>query len=511
MSSQPQPRAQRDPLTVTHPEVLDREWAYPENRAAGLHPDQLTSGSGKQVWRLAPCCGVPHQVFIEPWLRRGRQPRCPNCVPNNLTVTHPETLEREWAYPENDADGLDPTRLVARGRKSRVSAWRRSPCCGRVHRAPINTWFAKDNPRICPDCNRDEPLTLTHPELLDLEWAYPENETAGLDPARLTAASHKQAWRIPSCCGVPHQAIIANWFYRGRVPRCPACVPNNLTVTHPEVLEREWAYAENETAGLEPLLLTSGSGRKAWRIPPCCGVPHQAVITHWIGKTGGVPECPVCDVADPLTLTHREVLAVEWMYPENEAEGLDPAHLSAGSFKLAWLRPPCCNIAQPRRIADRFLYGGSECMECSTAGTSIQETRLFEELATYYPTLAQDVAIARTGGGRNWRVDMTGEAVTSHMSPHEYAHGERVRFVVEFDGEYWHGPNNPTGKPREPFDRDKADDLRAQGYKVIRVREGALALLHPDDIQVPAGASATLVAELVVQRLTGLGLPPHSP
>jgi hypothetical protein len=71
--------------------------------------------------------------------------------------------------------------------------------------------------------------------------------------------------------------------------------------------------------------------------------------------------------------------------------------------------------------------------------------------------------------------------------------------VIEFDGSYWHGPEFPT---KLAEDRAKAEDLRAQGYTVIRVRETPLTPLHPHDVTVPFLAPAADVARIVLTRLT---------
>jgi very-short-patch-repair endonuclease len=74
--------------------------------------------------------------------------------------------------------------------------------------------------------------------------------------------------------------------------------------------------------------------------------------------------------------------------------------------------------------------------------------------------------VLRTDGRRGgyWKVDIL---------------STELKLIIEFDGSYWHGPEFPN---KLAEDRAKADDLRGQGYTVIRVREAPLTRLHPHDV-----------------------------
>jgi hypothetical protein len=64
--------------------------------------------------------------------------------------------------------------------------------------------------------------------------------------------------------------------------------------------------------------------------------------------------------------------------------------------------------------------------------------------------------------------------------------------LVEFDSSYWH-----AGADQQAADARKAKQLRAAGWRVVRLREAPLTVLHSDDITVPFfDAKATAVALL---------------
>lgn len=112
-------------------------------------------------------------------------------------------------------------------------------------------------------------------------------------------------------------------------------------------------------------------------------------------------------------------------------------------------------------------------------------------------------------------------AVHSHRLPRQWNSGRRSlwtvdifipehKLVIEFDGEHWHGPSHPGGSEEYEAalvrDKAKADDLREQGYRVIRVRQGRLPLLHPDDLSVPRTARIAEVGRRLLQHTRALGI-----
>jgi hypothetical protein len=92
-------------------------------------------------------------------------------------------------------------------------------------------------------------------------------------------------------------------------------------------------------------------------------------------------------------------------------------------------------------------------------GRSIQEILIAFEVCAFVPF---DIDAHRVhSGGRAWRVDM----VLADLG-----------LLVEFDSSYWH-----AGADKQAADARKSEQLRAAGWRVVRLREAPLTLLHPDE------------------------------
>ena len=102
-------------LATVNP-VLAKEWHPTKN--GNLNPEDITSGSSKEVWWLCPK-GHSYSMVINQRTKRGYG--CPYCSGrrvlkgiNDLATTNPE-LAKEWNYEKNS--GLTPCDVTAGSRK----------------------------------------------------------------------------------------------------------------------------------------------------------------------------------------------------------------------------------------------------------------------------------------------------------------------------------------------------------------------------------------------------------
>ena len=102
-------------LATVNP-VLAKEWHPTKNE--NLNPEDITSGSSKEVWWLCPK-GHPYSIVVNQRTKRGYG--CPYCSGhrvlkgiNDLATTNPD-LAKEWNYDKNI--DLTPCDVTAGSRK----------------------------------------------------------------------------------------------------------------------------------------------------------------------------------------------------------------------------------------------------------------------------------------------------------------------------------------------------------------------------------------------------------
>jgi hypothetical protein len=111
---------------------------------------------------------------------------------------------------------------------------------------------------------------------------------------------------------------------------------------------------------------------------------------------------------------------------------------------------------------------------------SKHETQIFVLVSYVLGTGQQGLRIQ--AGGRAARADMAFD-----LAGHD-------KFVVEYDGAYWHSG-------QEERDLRKNLMMRGAGYRVIRLREDPLGPIAPEDLVVPAQASAVACARIALLHL----------
>ena len=305
-------------------------------------------------------------------------------------------------------------------------------------------------------------------DTLMTEWDHEKNLSLGLDPAKLTAQSNKQAYW---CCEHGHswkKRIQSRTLYSSG---CPTC--KSLGFLHPE-LTRE--IFDPKSQRVDPFEIPAGSNKKLEWI---CSKGHRwkcavylRVKSSYISKAGdqkgsGCPECGNKKVGKDNNLFFiNPELCKEWDYEKNTVQ---PNEILAGSHTKVWWK--CSKDHSFQAVVKDRCFRGTGCGRCS-AQTSRPEIRVIAELSVVFGEIQPRARV-----GKIW-IDVLLET---------------IKVAVEYDGAFYH-------KPRFEKDVEKNKNLESLGYQVIRLREGGLKKIADNDIQVPVnGLNKTHIDDLLQQ------------
>lgn len=433
-------------------------------------------------------------VALEASGRRVKQPRPRKPKPGRAVAdTHP-ALVSVWA-PYNEYGPED----VSAGSHYQPY-WHCD--AGRGH----EDWFAEVCNRAagsgCPRCfsepTFEESVAGVYPSLVP-SWS----QRNVLPPEAMFAGSDEPVfWRcLSEDSHAEWEARIGN---RARGTDCPDCWRERrgrpdegeaVADTHPDLVPA-W-HEENDRS---PWDVSAGAHYVAkWR---CLAKPHhpdwsaevrfRALLGTgcWPCSFEPAPGESVGDLFPPLLLA--------W----HEDNTRDPFSVSPSSPYLAKWK--CVSDAThpdwTTSVYSRAIEGAG-CAECRWAllvtGTSEAEIRLRAELASRWRKCSGPVSLPKSNGAGVWHCDILIRSANG------------AGLVVEYDGEYWHGRGSTRGPESQAlYDAAKADDLREQGYLVIRVREGSLPVLHGDDVHIPRRRrpDVSAVADAIHQRAARAGL-----
>lgn len=536
----------RNSLAVTHP-ALAAQWHPSLN--GKLRPDERKSGSQQKAWWLCDC-GMAWRARIA---ARADGQGCPACTgrvatPTNCLAHVAPEVAAEW-HPSKNGD-LTPSDVKARS--SRLVWWR-------CPKSEEHEWEAKVTERAgsrrrgCPFCGGQrvapsESLAAIHPELAE-QWVGSDR---GVGPGDVRPGSNIRAtWR----CERGHEWT-TSMKKRTSGQGCPYCAGKRTTMEtslahlYPAIAA-EWHPSKNGRA--TPDQITPGSNKKRWWT---CDNGHAwHAVVHSRVQDNGCPYCArklvtpetslaaenpelasqwhptkngdvtpsdvfanarakrwwLCDNGHdwdaPVFIRHRGIgcrfcagqeatpetslaaerpdVAAEW-HPTLNGDRSPDQFRPASSEDAWWQCPRNPEHAWSARIAHRTL-SGSGCPRCKLLPHSHQQFSLAHEIKVFIDFDLEDHKIRVKG--QIWDVDIV---------------LRDQQIAIEFDGFYWH-------RDKQDLDRKKADELRAQGWRVIRVRESPLEALHPDDVEVPAqdgklAANATLrqVEVLLGEPISGL-------
>ena len=208
-------------LATLHPDLV-KEWHPIKN--GDLMPEDISSGSGKEVWWLCPE-GHTYSMVVNQRTKRGYG--CPYCSGhrairgiNDLATTNPE-LSEEWNYEKNN--NLTPYDVTAGSHKK---VWW---LCGKGH--PYEQFIIKRANRgySCPYCSghkvlRDFNDLATLNPLLAKEWHPTKN--GDVTPYDVTTGSGKKAWWL---CPLGHEYTATIRDRNSDNTQCPICNSKSQT------------------------------------------------------------------------------------------------------------------------------------------------------------------------------------------------------------------------------------------------------------------------------------------
>jgi hypothetical protein len=283
--------------------------------ADGWDPKTFGVGGGTKSWK----CSKGHEWLATISNRAFFDSKCPICLNqkvlkgfNDLETTHPDLAKQAF--------GWDPTTIVA-GSHKRLE-WQ----CAEGH-----TWVAVPysrtgkKPKGCPTCaNRVLKVGFN-----DLETKHPElaAEAFGWDPKSVVAGTHKRfKWK----CKVGHiweNSVMARSRGRG----CPYCSNTYLLVGFND-LASNFPELVKEVDGWDPTAYVFGTDK---RMPWKCSLGHEWITSISKRTFGEATNCPTC--SGRKLLQGFNDLATTFPEMASEADGWDPAEVSAGSHtKVNW-------------------------------------------------------------------------------------------------------------------------------------------------------------------------------
>lgn len=285
----------------------------------------------------------------------------------SLAVRYPDRIDELWDREKNA--GLDPAKIPARS--TLVEIWLKCPKDGFSWKKKpsdiVHSW-EHNKTSGCPVCagktkkaQKQKTLVEVYPEIIARYWDYKKNDSL-LNPENLTLGSNRKVWLACPIDGHEWLASIAvtvkqQWskgnagcrvcngtLYRKQGVRSKA----KMTVQEkfPEQVSKFWDFEKNDSLGLNPGAVTSGSGKRAWFICPIDGHRWQTMISIigncWLRGNSG---CPICRGSRPsknnsLALVYPHFVASIWDYAKNKALNLDLENLTLGSAREAWFKCP---------------------------------------------------------------------------------------------------------------------------------------------------------------------------
>lgn len=322
-------------------------------------------------------------------------------------------------------------------------------------------------------------------ELIMERWDFSKNNVLGLEPSKITDGSHIKAHFIcPECKNEWFGEIRYVKRYKGG---CGACAEEkrrqswmidkmekstSLFVSNPE-LEKEWDYELNNSDGLNPMMLVSGSNKSAHWICPL-GHRYEALIVNRTRKKTGCTYCAGQAVLGGFNdlATTRPDLLVEWDYEENEKRAISPQTVMRGShIEASWICP--IGHRYVKEINSRCQ--GQGCVTCAKESqTSFPEQAIFYYISKFFP-----------------------DAINRYGKPEIDIFIPSLNFGIEYDGEYSH-------KDKTQSEKKKDEIIKSRGIILVRVKESKKNYADTDNIIYCRPNSSNSFLEEVLSKICKL-------
>lgn len=311
-----------------------------------------------------------------------------------------------------------------------------------------------------------------------------KTQELGIDPFTLTLLSDRRPmWKCSTNPDHTWQISVNSMTRRSYIcPQCPR--PTTGTYLSETALYAEVNHTLTETEGIDPLLLTTGSGKKIWW--DCSkDDTHPAWKASVTNRSKG-KGCPNCYAQCPMlseTPLYREVNKALTF-----ADGIKAKDLSAGSNLKIWWNCSKDDTHPAWKAEVNGRRKGRGCPKCAGSKTE-SEFRALMNASDY--TFVSGHINACWNKRETMQVDMLDET---------------RKVIVEYDSVFAHGENlrhQRTAAMGLDMDTRKTLAALEAGYTIIRIRETPLPdilLDHPRFHQVPYPANSSK-AEAVEQCL----------
>lgn len=386
------------------------------------------------------------------------------CIHNNLTLTHPQLLEKEWDYDRNNKH---PS-LYTYG-SGMIVYWKcpKNNCgCHIYEMKIINKTVNKSE---CPFCNSKR--TCEHnnagaynPKLLE-EWDYVKNIN---HPSFYLPFSTVEVHLICTKNNL-HQWKTSIFNRNKGFVSCPDCKiiekSNYNLLTEYPIICKEWDYEVNDYL---PETYTPHSGKSVWW--SCKNNPFHKWKAMINSRTRNLNTgCPFCNSSrhskDNNLAVYNSQLCSAWDYDKNDTNPSD--HTPYSHIKVWWKCHKNSEHSWEASIQNR--NNGSECPKCGTNGYS----KIQIEWLNYLQTKENIFIIHAENGSEHYIPDVG--KVDGYCKENNT--------VYEFHGDFYHGNpmrfnhedmNNMLSKTYgELFNKTlKRDELIiSKGYKLISMWE----------------------------------------
>ena len=436
--------------------VVAKEWHPTLN--GDLTPYGFTPGSNKKVWWKCHK-GTDHEWRAQ-IISRSKGRGCPVCSgnvvvgSNSLATTHPELI-KEW-HPTLNGD-LTPNK-VRYGSTKKVW-WKCDKAEDHIYDMPVVSKSGKQK-QGCPMCSgkrivRSNSLATTHPELVK-EWHPSKN--GQLTPFDVTPGSHEKVWW--KCDkGADHVWISTIKNRAGLGNGCGVCSgkvvveSTSLKTKYPDIA-KQWHPTKNES--ILPENIYFGSNSSFWWK---CHIANDHIWKTRLADRIDGHNCPMCSGnivvnSNSLAKTNSE-LSKEW-HPKLNGK-LTPHQFTEHSGKKVWWRCERDKSHEWRaQISNRKITG---CPYCELTPQSKEELIITHELITIFKGINPK--------GFKTRVKGKLRSIDIYIPD--------LKIGIEFDGSYWH-------KDKRDLDKLKTEELEAEGFNIIRVRQKPLKRIFEDDI-----------------------------
>ena len=452
-------------LAFHNPDIA-AQWHPTKN--GKLTPNDVTYRSGKKVWWKCdnPECpevefgGYEWDATIASRTMSGKRrgTGCPACAGkevtdrNRLTVHYP-AVAAQWMKCSNCDRPADGHSFGSNHRALWKCDSHKCPEVGGYEwevRIADRTISGKGRGTGCPACSgkvlTDNRLTK-HPQIAamvfpELNGGLSANDIAESSNTQLNlkCANGHEFKRSPN--GMIQKQADGTWKYMD----CPHC--NTVAFCYPELIP-EWHPTKNKKT---PWDYKKHSNKKVWWICSDCEHEWPAVIYSRTQLETGCPACSgrVATEENPLT-THYPAVAAQWIKCLNCALPASE-HTYASSHRAMWR---CNRLHEWDAVIKSRTLSGNGCSKCNPQ-RSKREIKIACELVYVFPDISPNNSVRLDPADKR-------KLVCDIYIP-------SYKLVIEYDGLHWHQDKAET-------DIEKARQLEALGYKVLRLREAGLELL----------------------------------